>query len=666
MYKLADSTEAEFGNLFGLEERTGALYTKRLIDFEDATSYHLSVMALDRGTNSLPTYVRILIHVTDVNNHAPKITLNALTESGHAQVMENAGVGLFVAHISVEDADAGINGEINCTLHSDYFQLEPLFAKEFKVVTTTIFDRETQDEYHINVACKDQGDPSMTSTKHIPVTVLDDNDHTPQFGVPVYSAVIMENNDIGEYVAQLNATDGDTGRNAAVTYKTMYQQDADIIAINAVTGVVTANIVFDYETQVYYEIPVLATDQAEDDPRTATALVKISITDTNDEPPKFILDEYSFSIEENKPKDTKVGTVSATDFDSEPFNTINFKLDPNTDGYEFFDLDPITGSLTTKVELDREAKSEYHLSITTFNPEYAKLSNSVNVTIHVVDVNDNTPVIIFPSEKNNTVDLSNKLPKGYLVAKVQATDLDNGSNAKLNYYFSKEEKKQDVFTLNSETGEIRVRDQLSDLDYSTVRIFVTVSDNGHPPRESRSHLVVTVNGSIPFVVTKPTVPSVEPDPGKESMDDPGFSSNKWLTVGIIVGVFILLIIIVLIIAGCRRKRVKKYSKKHMYNCRLEEALKKKQQQEQTQQSPKTPQIYTAVLKTREPVVIQRDKVLQNGECVPSSPLDEEKQKIVLDLGMDVGESYTEEMSPEWPGKVDAALIIVCIVLFPDA
>ena len=53
--------------------------------------------------------------------------------------------------------------------------------------------------------------------------------------------------------------------------------------------------------------------------------------------------------------------------------------------------------------------------------------------------------------------------------------------------------------------------------------------------------------------------------------------------------------------------------------------------------------------------------MHNGECVTSSPLDEEKQKIVLDLQMDVGESCTEEMSPDWLGKMDAALIMVSIL-----
>ena len=575
LYRLADSSVSSFGDLFDINEKTGELFTKRPVKYEDGTSYPLSVMAMDRGPNSLPTYVRVLVSVTDVNNHAPEISVNALTESGRAEVAENAGVGMFVAHISVKDADSGINGEVKCTLHNDYFSLEPLFAQEFKVVSTVDFDRELKNEYHINVVCQDMGNPPMTSSIHIPVTVVDVNDHVPEFGKQVYPAVIPENNPIGTFIAQLNATDGDTGRNAAINFKTLYPQDESIITVDLISGLVTANTVFDYETQVYYEIPVLASDLAAANAKTATALIKISIMDSNDEPPKFILDEYKFSVEENQPANTTVGVVSATDLDSEPFNVVSYKLDPNPDASEFFHLDPNSGRISTKKVLDRESRPEFRLKVVTFNPQYSDMTNEVNVTIFVTDVNDNRPVIVFPNDVNNTIDLSNKLPKGYLITKIQATDPDDGSNSILSYYFSKQTEKQDLFTLDSKTGEIRVKDELSTLDYSRVKMSVTVLDSGHPPLEAHSNLYVIVNKSIPFVVSHPEAGPNGPL-GESVSGSSRSSAQKWLIVGLIIGVFLLIVVVVIVIAACRRTRHKKYTKKNMYNCRLEEALKKQQ------------------------------------------------------------------------------------------
>ncbi len=664
-FRLADSSAAQFGDLFGVDEQSGELFTKRPIRFEEGTSYHLSVIAVDRGPNALPTYVRILITVLDVNNHAPEISVNALTESGSAEVVENADVGLFVAHISVKDADSGINGEINCTLESALFRLEPLFDKEFKVVTTTVFDREQQDEYHINIVCRDKGDPPMTSTLHIPVTVVDDNDHAPEFESPVYTAVVPENNPLGLSIAQLRATDQDVGKNAAVNFRTLYPQDANIIDVNTVSGLVTTNTVFDYETQVYYEIPVLAFDQA-DDPKTATALVKITVVDSNDEPPKFILDKYVFNVGENQPANTEIGTVSATDSDSEPFNEIQYELSPQSEGHALFSVDPLSGRLSTTRPLDREAQSQYHVVVTTLNPAHPELTSSVNVTVNVDDVNDNSPVIVFPSEKNNTIALSNKLPKGYLIARIQATDPDDGSNSALNYYFSKEEKEPELFTLDSSTGELRVKDELMAVDQSKLRIGVTVLDNGHPPRAANSHLFVTVNGSIPFVVSHP---EAGVNPATES-DKSGFSSNKWLTVGVIITGFVLIVIVVVLIAACRRKTKKKYTSKNMYNCRLEEALKK--QQSEAALSGQARSHYDDPPLTKDPEKMPSDKKLENGDChrcagPPATALPAaaaaatagEKQQMVVDLQMQPGESYTEDTGPDdWPARMDAALIMV--------
>ncbi len=52
-----------------------------------------------------------------------------------AEVLENAEIGLFVAHITVSDQDAGKYGEVTCTLHSDFFQLQSLAPNQFKVLT---------------------------------------------------------------------------------------------------------------------------------------------------------------------------------------------------------------------------------------------------------------------------------------------------------------------------------------------------------------------------------------------------------------------------------------------------------------------------------------------------------------------------------------------------
>ena len=125
------------------------------------------------------------------------------------------------------------------------------------------------------------------------------------------------------------------------------------------------------------QVPVLAVDQAEVMPRTATAIIKLTITDVNDEPPQFILKEYKFHHSENKPPNTIIGTISASDMDSDPFATIIFKLE---NASSVFSIDSTTGEIMCMETLDREAAAEYHFMVTTFNPGSPQLHNTANVS----------------------------------------------------------------------------------------------------------------------------------------------------------------------------------------------------------------------------------------------------------------------------------------------
>ncbi len=157
----------------------------------------------------------------------------------------------------------------------------------------------------------------------------------------------------------------------------MYEQDANLFRVNPVSGLVTARVSFNYEQQMYYEVPVLAVDQAQSMPRTATAIIKLTITDVNDEPPQFILKEYEFHHQENKPPNSIIGTISASDMDSDPFDTIIFKLE---NAGSTFSIDGTTGEIMCIETLDREVAAEYHFTVTTFNPGSPQLHNTANVS----------------------------------------------------------------------------------------------------------------------------------------------------------------------------------------------------------------------------------------------------------------------------------------------
>ena len=82
-----------------------------------------------------------------------------------------------------------------------------------------MLDRETEASYKLTVSVADHGEPSNTATAVVYVKVNDLNDNPPIFSQSLqYHVSVMEEQNPGDFVAQLIATDLDNGENARITY----------------------------------------------------------------------------------------------------------------------------------------------------------------------------------------------------------------------------------------------------------------------------------------------------------------------------------------------------------------------------------------------------------------------------------------------------------------
>lgn len=65
---------------------------------------------------------------------------------------------------------------------------------------------------------KDQSTPSKKNFARVLITVIDSNDHAPEFSSDIVQGRVFETTAVGTSVLQLLATDKDHGENAAVSY----------------------------------------------------------------------------------------------------------------------------------------------------------------------------------------------------------------------------------------------------------------------------------------------------------------------------------------------------------------------------------------------------------------------------------------------------------------
>jgi len=115
-----------------------------------------------------------------------------------------------------------------------------------------------------------------------------------------------------------------------------------------------------------------------------------------------------------------------------------------------------------------------------------------------MDVNDNRPTMRFPSASRSVVQLfpsRDDLSRGALLARLDATDPDEGPNAEL-LYALEYGNEEGLFEVDRETGALTVAAEGGlDSSRSVYRLVVSATDRGDPPLRTVADLEIRVNSS---------------------------------------------------------------------------------------------------------------------------------------------------------------------------
>lgn len=263
------------------------------------------------------------------NVHAPEF-VDFPTE---IKVNESVNLGTTLVKIKARDRDLGYNGKLNFVISEgddDSVFCVDTDSGELKIIG--YLDRERRERYVLNVTIFDLGKPQKSTSRVLPITVVDVNDNAPRFEKTLASFRVAENALNGTVIFTANATDADVGENARVTYSLV--TDTRDFAIDPVTGVLFICSKLDRERQDLYELKIRAADNGGRYPDTVSlqseALVRILIDDINDNAPKFSLKSYNIKVREDIPKGTAVAAVTAFDPDVGPEGQVNYALEDDT------------------------------------------------------------------------------------------------------------------------------------------------------------------------------------------------------------------------------------------------------------------------------------------------------------------------------------------------
>ncbi|XP_049324648.1 protocadherin alpha-2 isoform X13 [Astyanax mexicanus] len=480
---------------FEVNRKTGALFVSERIDREEICSSNdkciLNIEALAQNPHNL---YRIEIRVLDVNDNSPHFPVDTFKLS----ISEHASIGERFPLPVAEDNDIGSNGLKDYKLtNNEHFSVDVQSDKQSvyaELVLQKALDREKHSLISLTLTAVDGGKPPKSGTLNIVIDVMDVNDNSPVFSMPLYKAKVKENVSLGTKILSVSASDLDQGINSDIVYsflghgKSIYK---DLFTINAESGDIVVNGRIDYEENQAIELRVQAKDKGSP-PQSTHCKVLLEVLDENDNAPDIVMTPLMDSVKEDTKPATAVALVAVSDRDGGKNGIVHvlikgsfpFKLELSYKNHY---------SLVVNGPLDREILSQYNIPLIATDEGVPPLSSSSVINVHISDVNDNAPHF---SANIITAYLKENSQVGGQLIKVSADDLDLGENAEVSY--SLLDTSSDVgpistmININTRNGEIY---SMQSFNYETTKRLqfqVQATDSGTPPLSSNATVNVFI------------------------------------------------------------------------------------------------------------------------------------------------------------------------------
>uniref|UniRef100_A0A3B3YQB3 FAT atypical cadherin 3b n=1 Tax=Poecilia mexicana TaxID=48701 RepID=A0A3B3YQB3_9TELE len=466
------------GSVFAIDSKTGWITTVTQMDHEACSSYSFEVVASDLAESQpLSSTTVVTITVSDVNDNPPRFE----REFYRGAVKESDPLGEVVAVLKTKDRDGTdqnrlVSFYITGGNQRGVFGLT-LVQGEWKVYVSGLLDREQQDWYLLNITASDGLYVAHTAVE---VTVMDANDNSPICNQAVYGASFPEDIPINKGILTVGATDADSGSSAEIQYS-LFGIGVEDFYMDANTGELRTATVIDRETTPSYKLIAQATDGGG---LFCRSDISLKVLDVNDNAPSFSTTHYLASVYENASPKALLTRLQASDPDEGLNRTVVYSLVDSFDG--IFSIDPVTGIVILEKFLDRESRDSGH------SPH-----RLVDLTILVLDVNDNAPVF---QRRDYAVTVPEDVAVGTEVLRILATSADIGPNAEITYSI-RSGNELGKFNINRKLGSITVAD---DLDFEICKdYYITVEawDNGNPPLSTATMVVIElmdVNDNAPM------------------------------------------------------------------------------------------------------------------------------------------------------------------------
>ncbi|XP_035709581.1 cadherin-23-like isoform X3 [Folsomia candida] len=522
-----------------VDDLSGKLKVVKPFDFEKLSTSPISplsnvkhlnftIRAHDSGIPSRFALSFLTLFVFDTNDFSPRFTRTHMSRI----IREDFVGGSQIAKVESSDLDG------SSPFNRVFYRIETGGQDKFVIESETGVLRLTpgaQLDYNIKpnhileIIAQDGGGRQSEAPCVINITLKDINNKKPKFEFNaveeesnagggsngVYFTKVAENSPKGHFIMQVKASDPDTS--AVLRYNIDFNksdarnEDGRVLLTNTKTkpgsklrgvdlsklfildpteGILSVGGGLDRELMETVRLYVVVQDiGSETGEQKASARIEVTILDENDSDPKFRMNPYMASVPENAEKGTKIITVIADDPDKDRVIRYSIVSGKEIGKNQKFPLaiDPETGVIELVDRVDRELTDWINFTVLAedsgTNPK--NRHSSVPVFLRVIDQNDNAPMFV---DNLTNITVPEDAQVGSIIAKVVAKDMDSGNYGKITYLLDRKSS-MGKFTIDSETGAIRVAEPLDREEKSSYTLVIQAWDNfqfGYASGESRN------------------------------------------------------------------------------------------------------------------------------------------------------------------------------------
>lgn len=544
---------------FNIDHDTGLITIAVNLDYETKPLYELEVRAFDAGEPRQMASVKVSVEIEDANDHNPLFEQSSYS----IEIYEDQIAGAKLLTVTASDQDSGDNGKVQYMLTNTEYVPFAINSETGDVTALTSLDRDTglQEYITLKVRAVDFGKPFRRESEtyvHIRIRAL--NDNLPVF--EYYRCDMQVSQDVPSRTVLINLTAIDIDVDAQDTLVYAIEQVGNIgqtFEIHPSGGQLT--VVKSLTQGQVFSLYITVTDSIQKSRFPVTLKINVVSSQAatgfanyvnvkcsylpayaqavqikkkqssfegskasndrapahpeNMHPPEFQIHKSVISVGEDVPVGSTIANLFASDKDQGFDGMVLYSLvSGNTDST--FNVNMHTGDLYVISPLDRERVSQYTLNISASDCGSPRKTSFTVIRINVIDINDNSPVFTKDLYK---VELLENITRGQTVVVLNATDLDEGDNGKVNYKIVNDFGGK--FRIDTKSGRLSVASFLDFEEHAKYNIEVQALDNSKISQRIASVMVIInlidINDNAPNILPKSLSVSIPEDIPVESV-----------------------------------------------------------------------------------------------------------------------------------------------------